>query len=93
MEVGSFLPLGEAVNCWLLAFGCWRVALSEADDLAVGRGDDDLALGFVVGSPSTRQTENALDMAAGNGGPRVYADLPESSEVPEIQAPSMSSAS
>jgi hypothetical protein len=29
---------GEAVNCW-------RLALSEADDLAVGRGDDDLALG------------------------------------------------
>ena len=38
MEVGSFLPLGEAVNCW-------RLALSEADDLAVGRGGDDLALG------------------------------------------------
>jgi len=38
MEVGSFLPLGKAVKCW-------RVALSEADDLAVGRGDDDLALG------------------------------------------------
>jgi hypothetical protein len=29
---------GKAVN-W------WRLALSEADDLAVGRGDDDLALG------------------------------------------------
>jgi len=29
---------GDAVNCW-------RLALSEADDLAVGRGDDDLALG------------------------------------------------
>jgi hypothetical protein len=25
---------GEAVNCW-------RLALSEADDLAVGRGDDE----------------------------------------------------
>jgi hypothetical protein len=37
MGVGSFLPWEEAINCW-------RLALSEADDLAVGRGDDDLAL-------------------------------------------------
>jgi len=33
MEVGTVLPLGDAVNCWRLA--CWRLALSEADDLAV----------------------------------------------------------
>jgi hypothetical protein len=36
MEVKVSSPLGEAVNCW-------RLALSEADDLAVGRGDDDLS--------------------------------------------------
>jgi hypothetical protein len=38
MEVGSFLRLEEAVNCG-------RSALAEADDLAVGRGDDDHTLG------------------------------------------------
>jgi len=38
MEVGSVALWGEAVNCW-------RVAVSEADDLAVGRGDDDLGAG------------------------------------------------
>ena len=31
MEVGSLVLWREAVNCW-------RLALSEADDLAVGRG-------------------------------------------------------
>ena len=40
MEAGSFSLWREAVNCWSLA-------LSEADDLAVGRGDDDLALGEI----------------------------------------------
>jgi hypothetical protein len=39
MEVKSFLSRGEAVNCGRVA--CGRVAISEADDLAVGRGDDD----------------------------------------------------
>ena len=42
MEVESFLPLGR--GCQLLA-----LALSEADDLAVGRGDDDLALWSAAG--------------------------------------------
>jgi hypothetical protein len=33
MEVGVYSLWGEAVNCW-------RLALTKADDLAVGRGDD-----------------------------------------------------
>jgi hypothetical protein len=63
MEVGNLLPLGR--RCQLLA-----LALSEADDLAVGRGDDDLALGDGRGGRHGRGGFVFPDfLAAGEGEP------------------------